>query len=123
MVKAIAIIGFLSLAVPFSSYANDSDRIYQLEKELQEIKLRLSKLESLLSNPSKAQEVVASGDGWKSVVNWRKLSRGMGPSDVRKILGEPQRVDGGTFTKWYYQNDGRVVFYEDKVDGWREPGG
>jgi hypothetical protein len=121
MVKTIAIVGFLSLAVPFNSYANDSDRINQLEKELQEIKLRLSKLESLLSNPSKAQEVVASGDGWKSVVNWRKLSRGMDPSDVRKILGEPHRVEGGKFARYYYKNDGMVHFYEDKVDRWAEP--
>jgi len=121
MLKRIAIIGFLSLAVPFSSYANDSDRINQLEKELQEIKLRLTKLESLLSNPSKAQELVTSGDGWKSVVNWRKLSRGMDPSDVRKILGEPHRVEGGPFTRWYYQNDGTVTFHDEKVYRWEEP--
>jgi len=114
MIRTIAIIGFLSLAVPFSSYANDSDRISQLEKELQEIKLRLAKLESLLSDPSKAQEVVASAEGWKSIVNWRKLRTGMDPSDVRKILGEPHRVKGGKFARWFYENDGMVHFYEDK---------
>ena len=121
MVKTIIIIGFLSLAAAFNSYAHDSDRIDQLEKEIQETKLRLSKLESLLSNPSKAQELVTSGEGWKSVMNWRKLTKDMSTSDVQKILGEPHRVDGGTFTKWYYQNDGRIIFYEGKVDNWREP--
>jgi len=121
MVKAIVIIGFLSSAVAFNSNAQDSERIGQLEKEIQEIKLRLSKLESLLSNPSKAQEHVTSGEGWKSVMNWRKLTKGMGTSDVQKILGEPQRVDGGTITTWYYQNLGRVTFLEGKVDGWSEP--
>jgi len=121
MIKTIAIVGFLSLAVAFNSNAQDIDRIGQLEKEIQELKLRVSKLESLLSNPGKDRELVPSGEGWKSVMNWRKLTRGMDPSDVRQILGEPHRVDGGTFAQWQYQNGGRIVFYEGKVDRWTEP--
>jgi len=121
MVKTIAIIGFLSLAVAFNSYAHDSDRIDQLEKELQELKLRLTKLEVLLSNPSKAQELVTSNEGWKSVMNWRKLTTDMDTSDVQKILGEPHRVDGGRFTTWYYQNGGIIYFIEGKVNHWMEP--
>lgn len=121
MVKTIIIIGFLSLAVAFNSYAHDSDRIDQLEKEIQETKLRLSKLESLLSNPSNAQAPATSGEGWKSVMNWRKLTKDMSTSDVQKILGEPHRVDGGTLTNWYYQNGGRIIFFEGKVDRWMEP--
>ena len=121
MIKTITIIGFLSLFIAFNSYADDSDRIDKLEKEVQELKLRISKLESLLINPGAAQEVVTPGDGWKSIANWRKLTTGMAPSDVRKILGEPQRVDGGDIAVWYYQNRGRVLFYEGKVDQWMEP--
>ena len=121
MVKTIAIIGFLSLAVAFNANAHDSDRVDQLEKELQEIKLRLSKLESLLSNPSNAQKPVTSGEGWKSIMNWRKLTNGMSTSDVQRILGEPHRVDGGAIASWYYQNGGRITFYEGKVDRWTEP--
>jgi len=100
MVKQIAVIGFLSLAVTFNSNAHDSDQIDQPEKEMREIKARLSKLESLGSNPSNAQEFVTSGEGWKSIINWRKLTNDMSTSDVRKILGEPHRVDGGTMTDW-----------------------
>ena len=121
MVKTIAIIGFLSLAVAFNANAHDSDRVDQLEKELQGIKLRLSKLESLLSNPSNAQKPVTSGEGWKSIMNWRKLTNGMSTSDVQRILGEPHRVDGGTIATWYYQNGGRIIFYEGKVSQWMEP--
>jgi hypothetical protein len=121
MIKTITIIGFLSLFIAFNSYADDSDRIDKLEKEVQELKLRISKLESLLSNPAAAQDVVTSSDGWKSIANWRKLTTGMNPSDVRKILGEPQRVDGGDIAFWHYQNGGVVTFYEGKVDSWREP--
>jgi hypothetical protein len=121
MVKTIAIIGFLSLAVAFNAYANDNYRIDQLEKELQETKLRLSKLESLISDPSKAQELATSGEGWKSVMNWRKLTTEMNANDVRKILGEPHRVDGGTVATWYYKNGGVVVFFDGKASRWMEP--
>lgn len=124
MVRTISLIGFLSLAFAFNANAHDGDRVAQMEREIQEIKLRLSKLESLLSNPSNpsnAQEPVASDDGWKSVMNWRKLYKDMSPSDVRKILGEPHRVDGGSLASWHYQNGGRIVFYEGKVDHWNEP--
>jgi hypothetical protein len=121
MVKTIIIIGLLSFAVPFNSYANDSDRIDQLEKEIQETKLRLLKLESLLSNPSNAQKPVTSGEGWKSIMNWRKLTTDMSTSDVQKILGEPHRVDGGTVAMWYYQNGGRIMFMSGKVSSWTEP--
>jgi len=122
MVKTIIVIGLLSFVVAFNSNAQDIDRIGQLEKEIQEIKLRLSKLESLFSNPSKTQELVTSSEGWKSVMNWRKLTTGMDTSDVQRILGAPQRVDGGVIASWYYENGGRVIYYKGKVDRWEEPG-
>ena len=121
MIKTIAIIGFLSLGVAFNSYADDSDRIDQLKKEVQQLKLRVSKIESLLSDPSESKEIAPSHEGWKSVSNWRKLTTGMNTDDVQKLLGEPQRVDGGSFARWYYQNGGEVIFLEGKVYKWMEP--
>lgn len=121
MDKNITIIGFLSLAVAFSANAHDSDRVDQLEKDLREVKAQLAKLESLIIAPNIAQKSLDSSDGWKSVINWRKLTKGMSPSEVRKILGEPHRLDGGTIARWFYQNDGRVLFYDEKVEQWTEP--
>lgn len=121
MIKTIVIVAFLSLGISFNSYADDSDRIAQLEKEVQELKLRISKLESLLSNPNAAQEIVTSNEGYKSIANWRKLATDMGYSDVRKLLGEPQRVDGGSIAEWYYPNGGEVIFQRNKAWRWREP--
>jgi outer membrane protein assembly factor BamE (lipoprotein component of BamABCDE complex) len=121
MFKKMTYIGFLLLVVTFNSYANDSDRIDQLEKEVQGLKLRLSKIEALPSNPSNAQEPVTSGDGWKSVKNWRKLTTDMSARDVQKILGEPERLDGGAVARWYYQNGGIVTFINGKAFKWEEP--
>jgi hypothetical protein len=121
MIKTIIIIAFLSLGIAFNSYADDSDRIDQLEKEVQVLKQRISKLESLLSNTSEEQVLVNPGNGWKSVSNWRKLTTDMSYDEVRNILGEPHKVDGGLVAEWYYQNGGVVHFYEGKVDQWEEP--
>lgn len=122
MIKAIIASAFLSFAVVFSSHAQNADRIVQLEKEIQELKVRVSKLESLLNEPSKAQAIDTSGEGWKSLANWRKLSTDMSASEVRKILGEPERLDGGGVARWYYQNGGRVTFISGRVSQWVEPG-
>ncbi|MEJ2406342.1 MAG: hypothetical protein P8171_19000 [Candidatus Thiodiazotropha sp.] len=121
MIKTVTIIVFLSLVIAFNAYADDTDRINQLEKEVQELKLRISKLESLLNKPNAAQEVVNSSEGYKSIVNWRKLTTDMGYSEVREILGEPQRVDGGSIAEWYYPNGGKVIFQMNKAWQWREP--
>jgi outer membrane protein assembly factor BamE (lipoprotein component of BamABCDE complex) len=122
MVRSNIIIGFLSLVVACNSYASDRDRITQLEKEVQEIKVQLSKLESLPTNPANPQQSVISAEGWKSVSSWRKLTTDMSTSDVRKILGEPHRVDGGAISVWHYQNGGHVMFMDGKVLNWSEPG-
>ena len=121
MIKKIALLGFLLLFVAFNANAHESARIDRLEKEIQELNLRLSKLEFSLSNSTKAQELVTPGEGWKSVVNWRKLSTDMETSDVRNLLGEPYRVDGGQIAHWYYQNGGAVTFMSGKVYRWSEP--
>ena len=121
MIKTVTILVFLSLGVAFNSYADDSDRIDRLEKEVQELKLRISKIESLISDYSKSKELAPSHEGWKSVSNWRELTTDMSEGDVRKILGEPYRVEGGVIATWYYRNDGEVGFYQGKVDSWTEP--
>ena len=121
MVKKLAVVVILSLVTTVSSYAHDSDRIEQLERDVQETKERLSILESILQNKNNEKEHVITGDGWKSVANWRKLTTGMNASTVQKILGEPQRVDGGKITFWSYENGGNVKFYNGKLERWSEP--
>lgn len=121
MVPRLAIAVILSLVATFSSYAHDSDRIQQLEREVQETKQRLSILESKLLNKNDEKELVIADDAWKSVANWRKLIPGMSALSVKKILGDPHKIDGAKNAVWYYDNGGVVRIIDGNVDRWSEP--
>ena len=121
MVPRLAIAVILSLVATFSSYAHDSDRIEQLEREVQETKQRLSILESKLRNKNDEKELVIADDGWKSLANWRKLTSGMSTLSAKIILGDPHRIDGAKNAVWYYNNGGVVWIIDGNVDRWSEP--
>ena len=45
--------------------------------------------------------------------------------EVRTLLGEPEKVEGGFITHWYwdYPTGPQVYFNNsDKLEGWTEPG-
>lgn len=111
----------LAFFLATTSYAADSDRISQLEKEVQDIKQRLVKLESLNGGSNTQQKVIVSSDGWKHLANWRTLKVGMSYDEVRALLGEPSRVNGGIVARWLYASQGEVTFVENRVSSWREP--
>ena len=91
--------------------ASDGDRINLLEREVQDLKLRLLKMESAQQTTPKPL-ANNSPKGWKQISNWRSLKRGMSYDEVRAILGEPSRIRGGSFTYWDYLNRGWVTFYD-----------
>lgn len=121
MVPRLTIAVILSLVATFSSYAHDSDRIEQLEREVQETKQRLSILESKLLNKNDEKELVIADDAWKSVANWRKLTPGMSALSVKKLLGDPHKIDGAKNAVWYYDNGGVVRIIDGNVERWSEP--
>jgi len=121
VVPRLAIAVILSFVATFNSYAHDSDRIEQLEREVQETKQRLSILESKLRVENDEKEVAITDDGWKSVDNWRKLSSGMSELSVKKILGDPHKIEGARNATWYYDNGGVVKILDGNLDGWSEP--
>jgi hypothetical protein len=97
------------------------ERIEQLERDMQEVKSRISALETMLSGNSGTNEVIIVGEGWKSLASWRKLKTGMSYESVKKILGSANRIRGGNVADWYYENGGNVTFVNGEVHGWREP--
>lgn len=111
----------LLLTLSIGSIASDGDRITQLEKEVRELKTRLSTLESPL-NKAIVQKSTVTNDGWKNLANWRSLKKGSSYDEIRAIVGEPEKVRAsGPLTIWSYSNRGEVTFYEDRLNGWNEP--
>ena len=111
----------LLLTLSFGSMASDGDRITQLEKEVQELKTRLSTLESPL-NKAVIQKSTVTSEGWKNLANWRSLKKGSNYDEVRAILGEPERIRvSGLLTDWFYSNRGNATFVNDTLNGWNEP--
>jgi len=111
----------LLLTLSIGSIASDGDRITQLEKEVRELKTRLSTLESPL-NKAIVQKSTVTNDGWKNLANWRSLKKGSSYDEIRAIVGEPEKVRAsGPLTIWSYSNSGEVTFYEDRLNGWNEP--
>ncbi len=117
----LILIGLLPLTFALNSSAQRIDRIDQMEKELLEIKLRLTKLEAATGKPPSNQNPAVSGEGASSLSNWRKLQTNMSPAEVRALLGEPTRIDGGTLARWSYSNGAEVTFMGEKVYRWSEP--
>ena len=108
-------------ATTLSSFASDSARVSQLENEVNELRLRVQKLENLQPNANNQQRQVVANEGMNSLVIWRKLSRGMSYNEVRGLLGEPLRIEGGGVATWMYAKNGSVVFISDKLSSWNEP--
>lgn len=76
------------------------------------------------SPPAKASQSKPAANQPKQSIDlgsWRQLKKNMSEEQVRALLGEPAKVDGGTFAFWHYRNGGTVTFYNDKLDSWTEP--
>jgi hypothetical protein len=121
LLQQIAVATFMLTSFATNCFANENERIIRLEKEIQEIKQRLSNIESPQSTSQSNPKPLASGDGWKSLANWRRLNTGMNPAEVRAILGEPHRIIGGDLATWRYTNRGSVEFFLEKLHRWNEP--
>lgn len=132
---AITCVGLLALTTSLSAHANDSDRISQLEKQVQELTRRLSSLEGQRSaTANQAQQTTAAPQPEAARVaatpktapdvlaKWRGLERGLSPESVRATLGTPiKTVANSAFTYWDYPNQGSVTFHQGRLTGWSEP--
>lgn len=78
---------------------------------------------SAMQTPQRATPSASPSPGGDAskLANWRALRRGMTGDDVRALLGEPVRIQGGGFTYWFWDRGGKVSFWQEKVDGWEEP--
>lgn len=91
-----------------------------LERRVTTLEERVTKLEQ-----SNSIEDESRPSNSKSVNNWRRLENGMTMSQVRNLLGEPNRVSStGSIVDWHYGSSSissTVTFHNGKVYGWNEP--
>jgi uncharacterized membrane protein YebE (DUF533 family) len=106
MLMAIVIVSAILGGVGYIAWA-----IYQDNTKPKALPAKTSQ-----SKPTAIQQKQSS-----DLSSWRQLKKNMSEEQVRALLGEPAKVDGGTFAFWHYRNGGTVTFYNDKLDSWTEP--
>ena len=113
---------YIILFIPVFALSQNVERIEALEKRVAQLEKQLDDLEKVVVHYSNNKKV--SGGNPKSISNWRKLEKGMSQSNVRRLLGEPKKVNGGYLTYWYYSSSSlsQYVIFDnnEKVHGWAE---
>lgn len=102
-------------ALLFSTHSPQADDA-SLAQRVTELERQVLELQKLLDEKF-------ADDRWKEPILWRRIRPGMGQEDVRKLLGNPARVEQAIFTTWYYHKTSKlhshVWFDEGKVLGWK----
>lgn len=121
-----------------SSEAALRRRVVQLENRVLQLEQEIARMRELseaqapalaragATRPASAHLILAEREGWRRRENWRRLQLGLSELDVRRLLGEPDRVIVDRFTSiWIYptRNAARVAFGLEggRVEGWAEP--
>lgn len=94
-------------------------RVDSLERRVNELERRLAALESPTRTDTGRNQ--PSTGNPRDIANWRRLRAGMSYDDVREILGEPTRINGGGVAFWSYPRGGQVSFVSGRVSSWQEP--
>jgi|WetSurSiteA1Bulk_404760.scaffolds.fasta_scaffold04137_5 hypothetical protein len=118
-VAAFCIVAFTGTQILGSQGKTVEDRVANLEIQVSDLTSRVIQLEKQLATSSaQATSVVPVGK-----VAWRKLQMSMTKSQVRALLGEPEKIENfGLFEIWQYRSNSQVKFdSKGSVTGWREP--
>ena len=121
MIERLAGIVLGTLICAVASAQSLDERVRELERRVEQLEKQVAQPTSPVSAP---KPVSSQSDGWRQRENWRSLRRGMTESDVRSILGEPNKVDVNVaFTLWDYPGGGSAQFEsrDGRLQGWREP--
>lgn len=104
-----------------SVQARSEGVIDSLERRIAELERRLDAVVAYLGQEPWRNTAGTGAVVSKDLAAWRRLRRGMKADEVRKLLGEPEKVTAGGVTFWYYPDLGNVSFMDEKVYGWSEP--
>lgn len=122
--RVLASLVFVALPALASAQLRSDDalvrRIEQLERRTNELEFRVRELETPPKTEQPRTAPTAPAGNARDLANWRRLRRGMSMDDVRELLGEPDKIDGGGVAFWHWRS-GHVVFMNDTVHSWTEP--
>jgi hypothetical protein len=126
--KTAIVVGTLAFALFVSQSAfgqsASEQRLRSLEQKIDYLERRVRELEKSRSpDVAERRTSAATGDP-NQRANWRALKRGMTEQDVRKLLGEPPKIDSSiALIFWQWPTGGIVHFEVDsrRVTGWSEP--
>ena len=72
--------------------------------------------------PKNLRDSDNDGNGPGSKSSWRLIKKGMTKNQIKKLLGEPDRINNYvTLENWSYHYSGNVTFDDKGVIGWSEP--
>ena len=114
------------VSVPSIAHGQDKStasliqRVEQLERANAALEQRIHLLESVMQRDSASGRPLGLSNKWRETANWRGLRTGLSMADVRALLGEPERVDGGDITTWRWA-DGTATFVLNTLQSWSEP--
>jgi TolA-binding protein len=97
-------------------------QVSELEKKVGDLEKRIEQLESRPSQVSQDKSLIKN----INKQTWRQLRNGMTTEDIRELFGEPDKVDGGTYTTTWWYKSGRSIGYisfdeHKRVTSWSEP--
>jgi hypothetical protein len=93
----------------------------QLNRKVQELERRIQLLEKVLASQSTAPSHPNDRQVPANKQIWRQLKKGMSQEEVKKLLGEPDRVAVmGSITTWFFSTS-QIMFDNDGLYSWFEP--
>ena len=111
-----------AVAVGQSTFSDSLRRqVVLLERRTTDLEQRVLELEALIKVERPRDRRSSTSPNWRDVQNWRRLRQGMTEDEVRALLGEPDRVQAGGVTFWYWTDAANVYFISGKLEGWSEP--
>ena len=124
--RAVVVLAVVTaaLAVPVIQARQAADGTAELPRKVQALETAFRSLQSrvdALERAANSTGGVPASTGSPTKAAWRTLREGMSESDVRRILGEPDTLDGGSIARWGYRDGGSVSFASGKVIIWHEP--
>ena len=96
-------------------------KVDSLQTRTDELESRVAALESLLKAAPARRPAADAAPNPRDIANWRRLREDMSMEEVRSLLGEPEKIDGGTVAYWYYPRSGQVTFVSGRLTQWKEP--